>query len=105
MCSDLYGYFRYCLGKKRYYPPGSEEVCRNRTFGMFHSSTSDANKQIILESLSKPDGTVRVVFATTALGMGVNRLYAKLNDVIRTANAEINYVKKFSDTKKALFTA
>ena len=39
---------------------------------MFHSSTSDANKQIILESLSKPDGTVRVVFAITALGMGVN---------------------------------
>ena len=39
---------------------------------MFHSSTSDANKQIILESLSKPDGTVRVVFATTGLGMGVN---------------------------------
>ena len=39
---------------------------------MFHSSTSDANKQIILESLSKPDSTVHVVFATTALGMGVN---------------------------------
>ena len=34
-----------------------------------------------------------------------NRLYAKLNDVIRTANAEINHVKKLSDTKKALFTA
>ena len=74
MCSDLYaiGYFRYCLGKKGYYPPGSEEVCGNGIFGMFHSSTSDANKQIILESLSKPDDTVRVVFATTALGMGVN---------------------------------
>ena len=72
MCSDLYGYFSYCLGKKGYYPPGSEEVCRNGIFGMFHSSTSDANKQIILESLSKPDGTVRVVFATTGLGMGVN---------------------------------
>ena len=73
MCSDLYyGYCRYCLGKKGYYPPGSEEVCRNGIFGMFHSSTSDANKQIILESLSKPDGTVRVVFATKALGMGVN---------------------------------
>ena len=39
---------------------------------MFHSSTSDATKQIILESLSKPDGTIRVVFATTALVMGVN---------------------------------
>ena len=71
MCSDLYGYFRYCLWKKGYYPPDSEEVCRNRIFGMFHSSTSDANKQIILESLSKPDGTVRVVFVTAALGMGV----------------------------------
>ena len=72
MCSDLYGYFCYCLGKKGYYPPGSEEVCRNCIFGMFHSSTSDANKQIILESLSKPDGTIRVVFVTTALGMCVN---------------------------------
>ena len=36
---------------------------------MFHS---DASKQVILESLSKPDGTVCMVFATTALGMGVN---------------------------------
>ena len=32
--------------------------------------SSDANNQVILESLSKPDGTVHVVFATTALGMG-----------------------------------
>ena len=39
---------------------------------MFHSSTSDVNKQIILDGLSKLDGTIHVVFATTALGMGVN---------------------------------
>ena len=71
-CFDLYGYFRYHLGNKGYYPPGSEEICRNRIFGMFHSSTSDANKQVILESLSNPDGTVRVVFTTTALGIGAN---------------------------------
>ena len=72
MCSDLYGFFRYSLGKKGYYPPDSDEICKNRLFGMFHSSTSDTNKQIILDSLSRPDGTVRIVFATTALGMGVN---------------------------------
>ena len=48
--------------------------------GMFHSSTFDVNKQIILESLSKPDGTVHVVFATTVLGMGVNLLaYVQLS--------------------------
>ena len=72
MCSDLYAHFSYSLGKKGYYPPGCEETCKNRIFGMFHSSTCDANKQVILESLLKPDGTIRVVFATTALGMGVN---------------------------------
>ena len=39
---------------------------------MFHSNTFDVNKQILLDSLSKADGTGRVVFATTAFGMGVN---------------------------------
>lgn len=72
MCSDLYGHFRYTLGKKGYYPSGAEEICRNRLFGMFHSSTSEVSKQIILDSMSKPDGIVCIVFATMALGMGVN---------------------------------
>ena len=44
MCSDLYGFFRYSLGKKGYYPPESEEICKNRLFGMFHSSTTDARR-------------------------------------------------------------
>ena len=72
MCSDLYGFFHYSLGKKGYYPPESEEICKNCLLGMFHSSTTDVNKQIILDSLSKPNGTTHVVFATTALGMGIN---------------------------------
>ena len=29
MCSDIYEYFHYSLGKKGYYPPGSDEICRN----------------------------------------------------------------------------
>ena len=41
-------------------------------FGMFHASTPQHNKDVILYSLLVPDGVVRVVFATVALGMGIN---------------------------------
>ena len=47
-------------------------ISDNRLFGMFHSNTPDHNKQVILKSLVKGDGVVRVVFATMALGMGVD---------------------------------
>ena len=72
MCSSLYAHFLYTLKEKSYYPAGAEEVCANRLFGMFHSIISDHNKQVILSSMRKMDGTVRVAFATTALGMGVD---------------------------------
>ena len=36
---------------------------------MFHSSTPQHNKDVILKSLTQSDGGVRVVFATVALGM------------------------------------
>jgi len=39
---------------------------------MFHSCTPEHNKDVILKSLLVPDGVVRIVFATIALGMGVN---------------------------------
>ena len=39
---------------------------------MFHSNTPQHNKDVILKSLRDPSGVVRVVFATTALGMGIN---------------------------------
>ena len=39
---------------------------------MFHANTPQHNKEVILQSLLLPDGVVRVVFATVALGMGVN---------------------------------
>lgn len=55
-----------------YYPPDAEHVSDNRIFGMFHSNTPQHNKDVILKSLLSPTGVVRVVFATVALGMGVN---------------------------------
>ena len=39
---------------------------------MFHSSTPGRNKQVIHESLRDPKGKCRVVFATNALGIGIN---------------------------------
>lgn len=39
---------------------------------MFHSGTPEHNKEVILKSLTDPNGVTIVVFATIALGMGVN---------------------------------
>ena len=73
-CADLYAHFHFELGELSYHPKGVPEISDNRLFGMFHSRTSEHNKEVILKSLSQPDGTVRIVFATIALGMGVNLL-------------------------------
>ncbi len=54
MCADLYAHFHFELGSSSYYPD------------------PQYNKDVILKSLGVPDGTVRVVFATVALGMGID---------------------------------
>ena len=72
MCADLYAHFHFELGEGSYYPQGAPQLSEHRLFGMFHASTSQHNKDIILQSLQIPDGVVRVVFATVALGMGIN---------------------------------
>ena len=72
MCASLYAHFHYELGDESYYPSGAPHLCCNRLFGMYHSNTPERNKDTILKSLSKKDGIVRVIFATVALGMGIN---------------------------------
>ena len=81
MCSDLYAHFLYELQEKSYYPLDAEQISDHRLFGMFHSNTADHNKDIILRSMVNKDGIVRVVFATMALGMGVN--FINLSTTIR----------------------
>ena len=54
---------------------------------MFHASTPEKNKETILKSLTDPKGVVRVVFATVALGMGIN---------LRGVNTIIHYVAPHS---------
>ena len=82
MCANLYAYFLYHLGDESYHPVGSEKISDNRLFGMFHASTPEYNKAVILRSLGSPDGVVRIVFATVALGMGVD---------LRDVNTVVHY--------------
>ena len=81
-CADLYAHFHYELGEASYYPPGSPHLSDHRLFGMFHSNTPEHNKEVILKSLLVPNGVVRVVFATVALGMGID---------LRDVNTIIHY--------------
>ena len=64
--------FLYTLGDNSYYPPGAPKLAENRLFGMYHSGTADHNKDVIIKSMTDPNGVVRVVFATVALGMDVH---------------------------------
>ena len=80
MCSFLYIYFHSVLGDASYHPRGAPQISDNRLFGMFHAKTDDHNKDVILKSLADQKGTVRVVFSTMALDMGVN--FSGLTSVI-----------------------
>ncbi len=52
--------------------PGSPKLSDFRLFGMYHSKTPQHNKDVVITSLTNVDGVVRVVFATMALGMGID---------------------------------
>ena len=60
------------MGKSQYYPPSAPELSENHLFGMFHASTPQHSKDVIMESLQDCHGTVRVVFASVAMGMGID---------------------------------
>ena len=71
---ELYELFSQCLGPKAYFPPTGEELIddQSRLFGMYHRKTHQLVKQTVETEFCKDDGTVRVVFCTIALGMGIN---------------------------------
>ena len=72
VCADLYAFFLTSLGEESYYPLDAPKVSDNRLFGMYHANTPNG--------MLKADGVIRVVFATVALGMGVN--FVGLNRII-----------------------
>ena len=90
MCLSLYAYFLYELEHAGYYPPGGEEISDNQLFGMFYFNTPDHNKKVIINSMSKEDGTVTVVFATSALGIGVDTT-SKRGDRLVGVKPQLSY--------------
>ncbi|XP_044170887.1 ATP-dependent DNA helicase RecQ-like, partial [Acropora millepora] len=71
-CSEIYHLFMQSLGAKAYYPPCATKTSENRMVAMYHSGTSPSIQEIVLASLSDPNGKIRIIIATTALGMGVD---------------------------------
>ena len=51
ICADLFSRFSYEMGKSQYYPPSAPELSENHLFGMFHASTPQHSKDVIMGSL------------------------------------------------------
>lgn len=69
-CGKAYKLFDRILTEKQYV--GKEISCKARLFNQFHSPSPPAEKVFILEEIKQQHSRIRVLFATTALGMGVD---------------------------------
>ena len=71
-CGFAYKLFESVLDSLQYYPPGSLHIPENRLFAQFHASQNKQMKDQILHHICSPISIVHVIFATVALGMGVD---------------------------------
>ena len=71
-CGRAYKLFESILHERQYDPEEGPFIPENRLFGQFHAPQTDKMKETILKQLCSQDSKCRVVFATMALGMGVN---------------------------------
>ncbi|XP_028417517.1 uncharacterized protein LOC114541921 [Dendronephthya gigantea] len=72
ICGFAYKLFEHILGPQQYYPPGAKPTPSNRLFAQFHAPQTDQMKEEILKQLCSKRSIIRVVFATVAIGMGVD---------------------------------
>lgn len=72
LCGFAYKLFEHVLGSRQYYPEGSLKIPENRLFAQFHASQTKIMKELILNQVCSAESTVRVIFATIAMGMGVD---------------------------------
>ena len=71
LCGFAYKLFEHILGMEQYFPPGCALIPSNRMFAQFHAPQTNEMKQEILKQLCS-GSVVCVVFATVAIGMGVD---------------------------------
>jgi superfamily II DNA helicase RecQ len=72
LCGFAYKLFEHVLGNEQYFPPGSTSIPCNRLFAQFHAPQTTQMKEEILKQLCSGESVVHVVFATVAIGMGVD---------------------------------
>ena len=53
ICADLFSHFSYEMGNNQYYPPSAPELSENRLFGMFHASTPQHSKDVIMGKFAR----------------------------------------------------
>ena len=71
-CGFAYRLFQSILGQNQYYPEGAPAVPENRLFAQFHAPQTSQMKVQILKQMCSTNSIVRAVFATVAIGMGVD---------------------------------
>lgn len=67
--SYAYAFFNQKMSNKQYM---GEEIPENRLFAQYHNTYTDKMKKLIVAELCKEHSIIRIVFATVALGMGLN---------------------------------
>ncbi len=72
MWANLYDHFHLNLDENSDYPTGSPKLRDYRLSRIFHSKTPEHNKDVIIASFTKDDGVLRAVFATMAIGIGID---------------------------------
>ena len=72
-CGYAFKIFSDILGEKSYFPPEDKKP-ENCLFAQFHSPQTESMKNEIMKQLQGPDKSrpIHVVFATVAIGIGVN---------------------------------
>ncbi|XP_022809284.1 Bloom syndrome protein-like [Stylophora pistillata] len=69
-CGRLFMHFKVNLGNDSFHK--NKVHSKNLLFAMYHHSTLSKNQSQVLDSFLDEEGTCRLIFATNALGMGVN---------------------------------
>lgn len=71
-CGFAFKFFEKQLGNEQYYPLEAEALPENRLFAQYHAPQTSGMKDQILKELALPASKVRIIFATVAMGMGVD---------------------------------
>lgn len=71
-CAEVYHTFKSQLNEHSTHPSGAPDLVKYRLVDMYTRCTEASVKESILQSFCRPGGTLRIVIATIAFGMGLD---------------------------------